>query len=169
MTEIQKYEVAKSYKGFEIRDYAPFITVSTLESGNMSSAGNQAFRKLAGYIFGGNSESKSIAMTAPVTEKPVAEGFEVSFVMPADMKLPDMPKPQRDNLKIAEHDACRMAAIRFSGTIGMGAFETNAKKLKGLLDAEGIEYDPVPIFARYNAPATPFFLRRNEVLLLLKD
>ena len=167
MTEIQKYKVAKTYKGFELRDYAPFITVSTLEPGNMSSAGNQAFRKLVGYIFGGNSESKSIAMTAPVTEKPVPGGFEVSFVMPADMKMPEMPRPQRENLKITEHDATRIAAIRFTGTIGMASFETNEKKLKELLDSEGIQYDPTPIYARYNAPTTPFFLRRNEVLLSL--
>ena len=52
MTEVQKYEVVKSYKEFEVRAYAPFITVSTHESGNMLSAGNQAFRKLANFIFG---------------------------------------------------------------------------------------------------------------------
>ncbi len=33
MTEVQKYEVVKSYKEFEVRAYAPFITVSTHESG----------------------------------------------------------------------------------------------------------------------------------------
>jgi hypothetical protein len=34
--------------------------------------------------------------------------------------------------------------------------------------AHGIEFEPTPIYARYNAPTTPFFLRRNEVLLSLK-
>ena len=93
MTEVQKYEVVKSYKDFEVRAYAPFITVSTLESGNMLSAGNQAFRKLANFIFGGNQESRQIPMTTPVTEVPVEDGFEVSFVMPHDMTMADMPTP----------------------------------------------------------------------------
>jgi hypothetical protein len=168
MTEVQKYEVVKSYKGFEVRDYAPFITVSTHESGNMLSAGNHAFRKLAGFIFGGNLESRQIPMTTPVTEVPVENGYEVSFVMPHDMAMAGMPTPAGANLKIEEHPAIKMAAIRFSGKVGNQSFSNNEIKLKELLVAEGIEFDPTPIYARYNAPTTPFFLRRNEVLLSLK-
>jgi len=168
MTEVQKYEVVKSYKDFEVRDYAPFITVSTHESGSMLSAGNQAFRKLAGFIFGGNLESKQIPMTTPVTEVPAENGYEVSFVMPYDMAITDMPTPAGANLKIAERPAVKMAAIRFSGTVGNNSFSNHEKKLKELLIAEGIEFDPTPMYARYNAPTTPFFLRRNEVLLSLR-
>jgi effector-binding domain-containing protein len=168
MTEVQKYEVVKSYKDFEVRDYAPFITVSTLEAGNMLSAGNQAFRTLASFIFGGNRESKKIPMTAPITEVPVDNGYKVSFVMPSGMSIADMPTSEDANLKIAEHSAMKMAAIRFSGTVGNHSFSNNEKKLKELLLAEGIEFDPTPMYARYNAPTTPFFLRRNEVLLSLK-
>ena len=168
MTEVQKYEVVKSYKDFEVRAYAPFITVSTLESGNMLSAGNQAFRKLANFIFGGNQESRQIPMTTTVTEVHVDDGFEVSFVMPHDMAMADMPTPAGANLKITEHQAVKMAAIRVSGTVGNQSFPNNERKLRDLLSAQGIEFEPTPIYARYNAPPTPFFLRRNEVLLSLK-
>jgi hypothetical protein len=107
-------------------------------------------------------------MTTPVTEVPVDDGFEVSFVMPHDMAMADMPTPAGANLKITEHPAVKMAAIRFSGTVGNHSFPNNERKLKDLLSAQGIEFEPTPIYARYNAPTTPFFLRRNEVLLSLK-
>jgi hypothetical protein len=107
-------------------------------------------------------------MTTPVTEVPVEDGFEVSFVMPHDMTMADMPTPAGANLKISEHPAVKMAAIRFSGTVGNNSCPNNERKLKDLLLAQGIEFEPTPIYARYNAPTTPFFLRRNEVLLSLK-
>lgn len=165
MAEVQKYQVLEPHYGFEIRQYEPFITVSTIENAGMRSAGNRAFQKLAGFIFGGNSESKQIAMTTPVTEKPVPDGFEVSFVMPAGMTLDQMPKPTRDQLKIESHPGAKMAAIRFTGLIGERSFAIQEQKLREMLDEAGIEYLPTPIYARYDAPTTPFFLRRNEVLL----
>ena len=167
MTEIQKYSVLETGDGFEIRQYEPFITVSTLENAGIRSAGNRAFQKLAGFIFGGNSESKRIAMTAPVTEKPMADGYEVSFVMPAGMTMEEMPKPSGGNLTIAEHPGQKMAAITFSGLVGEKAFANQEQKLKNLLTGAGLTFDPTPIYARYDAPTTPFFLRRNEVLLAL--
>lgn len=169
MTEVQKYEVVEASHGFEIRDYAPFITVSTFESGGIVSSGYSAFGKLAGFIFGGNLESKNIAMTSPVTNVEVDGGFEVSFVMPNDMSLSQMPTPRTQNLKITEHPRARYAAITFSGSPSDASFRAKAEKLRGLLRLQGLSSDSAPIFARYDRPWTPFFLRRNEVLLALKD
>lgn len=169
MTEIQKYEVVEASHGFEIRDYAPFITVSTFESGGLVSTGYSAFGKLAGFIFGGNLESKSIPMTSPVTNVEVDGGFEVSFVMPNDMAIKDMPTPKTGNLKITEHPGARYAAITFSGAPSDAGFRTKAKKLKELLGKKNLKTEPQPIFARYDRPWTPFFKRRNEVLFALSD
>jgi hypothetical protein len=58
--------------------------------------------------------------------------------------------------------------MRFSGTWGEERFEAIARKLGsdvkevGLVSAGG-----PPVFARYNPPWTPWFLRRNEVLIVL--
>lgn len=168
MTEVQKYEVVEVGHGFEIRDYAPFITVSTFESGGVVSAGYSAFGKLAGFIFGGNVESKNIAMTSPVTNVEVDGGFEVSFVMPSDMSLKDMPTPKTENLKITEHPGARYAAITFSGAPSDAGFRAKAVKLKDLLEERNLNSEGAPIFARYDRPWTPFFMRRNEVLLALR-
>jgi hypothetical protein len=169
LTEIQKYEVVEASHGFEIRDYAAFITLSTIESGGVISSGYSAFGKLAGFIFGGNLESKNIAMTSPVTKVEVADGFEVSFVMPHGMTMSDMPTPKTANLKITEHKAARYAAITFSGAPSDATFRAKAKKLKGMLLEQNHRVDSEPLYARYDGPWTPFFKRRNEVLFALSD
>ena len=49
----------------EIREYEPVIqAITTLPDNSATGAG---FQRLAGFIFGGNSASESIAMTAPGT------------------------------------------------------------------------------------------------------
>jgi len=80
-----------------------------------------------------------------------------------------MPKPSGGNLTIAEHPGQKMAAITFSGLVGEKAFANQEQKLKNLLTGAGMAFDPTPIYARYDAPTTPFFLRRNEVLLALDN
>ena len=64
--ENQKYRVVKIEEGFEIRFY-PKATFATIQSNgtNYKQVASSGFRKLAGYIFGGNDQNKSIAMTAP--------------------------------------------------------------------------------------------------------
>jgi hypothetical protein len=75
MTEKLGYQLIEDLGGFEIRHYPPHILVSTSEAGSMATSGNQAFRRLANYIFGGNNAGKSIAMTAPVLQAQKEAGF----------------------------------------------------------------------------------------------
>ena len=67
-TESPKYEVLKKYDGFEVRQYAGYVVAETEVEASRGEAGNQAFSRLGGYIFGGNTAKKEIAMTAPVTQ-----------------------------------------------------------------------------------------------------
>lgn len=66
-SETQPYKVIKVEQEFEIR-YYPSATMAMITSDAKSykELGNSGFRKLAGYIFGGNTESKQISMTSPV-------------------------------------------------------------------------------------------------------
>ncbi|MDO8368738.1 MAG: heme-binding protein [Saprospiraceae bacterium] len=66
-TEVQPYQRLKREKKFEIRNY-PEATMATItsEASSYKALGNTGFRKLAGYIFGGNEQKQQIAMTAPV-------------------------------------------------------------------------------------------------------
>ena len=58
------YELVRAYSDFEVRDYATNVQARVRTAGNAPSGG---FRRVAGYIFGGNQTGESIAMTAPVS------------------------------------------------------------------------------------------------------
>ena len=166
MTEVQKYSVLETTDAFEIRDYEPHILLTTIEAGNLNSAGNRAFSKLANYIFGGNVKSQKIAMTAPVLEVPDGNGYAVSFVMPADMTLAEMPQAN-PGLTIREMPAAKYAAIRFTGLATDELFSKKEKQLREALDKANLPSSGAAEYARYNGPWTPFFIRRNEVLIPL--
>jgi hypothetical protein len=167
MTEKLGYQVIENLGDIEIRQYPPHILVSTIEPGSMSTAGNQSFRRLANYIFGGNNSGKSIAMTAPVMQAKKEEGFVTSFVMPASMSMSQMPTSSDRSLSFAEHPGGRFAAVSFSGLASQTLFDSKAKWLKEQLAAKHIESDGQAIYARFDGPWTPFFLRHNEVLIPL--
>ena len=81
-TEEPVFESIKKEGDFELRQYRGFIVAETWVKGDMDEAGSDAFRAIAGYIFGGNisvatKASEKIAMTAPVTmEKTVDKAAE---------------------------------------------------------------------------------------------
>ena len=58
-----------------------------------------------------------------------------------------------------------LAALRFSGTWGEERFRDHEKQLLAILEARGLEAAGGTIFARYDPPFKPWFLRRNEVLI----
>ena len=81
-TEEPAFESIKKEGDFEVRQYRGFIVAETFVKGDMDEAGSDAFRAIAGYIFGGNisvasKASEKIAMTAPVVmEKSVEKSSE---------------------------------------------------------------------------------------------
>ena len=65
--EKQKYRLVKIEEGFEIRFY-PKAMFATIQSNgiNYKQVASSGFRKLAGYIFGGNDQSKRRSIYAQV-------------------------------------------------------------------------------------------------------
>ena len=55
------YEVLKSDGKIELRQYQPQLIAETFVSEDYDRAGSAGFRRLAGYIFGGNQENEQIA------------------------------------------------------------------------------------------------------------
>ena len=58
-----------------------------------------------------------------------------------------------------------MAVIRYSGTWSQSRFIENKKKLSDWILSKGWRQIGAPVWARYNPPFMPWFLRRNEVLI----
>ena len=93
-TETQVYKVIKVEKEFEIRFY-PSTTMAAITSyaKTYKELGSSGFRKLAGYIFGGNKDNKQIAMTSPVHMDINDSVSSMSFVMPANTPILLLPNP----------------------------------------------------------------------------
>jgi hypothetical protein len=182
--EQPKYRVEKDYGSFEVRAYESAIVAETVVTGAFGDGTNEGFRRLAGYIFGANDGGRKIAMTAPVGAEPsrgtkiamtapvgsekAPDGWVVTFTMPPSLTMKTLPVPDDARVRLRELPPRRVAAARFSGTWGAERFEAIATKLAA--DAKGAGLRPAsgpPVFARYDPPWTPWFLRRNEVLVAL--
>jgi len=91
--EEPEYEVLREHDGFEVRRYSNSIQARLLTPGNGWSGSSGGFRRIAGYIFGGNQSNQRIAMTAPVQMWDSEEGSMMSFTMPSEHSLEDLPSP----------------------------------------------------------------------------
>jgi len=175
-----EYEVVASHGDFELRRYDPMILAETHVESNFEGAGNQAFRRLFRYISGNNTARAKIEMTAPVTQEAVSQkidmtapvvqeadgsGWSVAFVLPADITWETAPEPNDSMVELRLVPERLMAAIRFSGGWGEDRFSARESELRALLAEHDLQAVGSAVYARYNAPFTPWFLRRNEVMI----
>jgi hypothetical protein len=178
------YEVIRKLgDAIELRQYAPHVVAEVVLQASADEAGNLAFPILAGYIFGKNKGEKKFAMTAPVTQSavpvkmpmtaPVTQaavpgGMRVQFVLPKGVTLESAPEPLDPRVQLRLVPASPWAAIRYSGTWSQANYEQHLALLKAALDKAGVATQGEPVLARYNAPFTPWFMRRNEIWLALR-
>ena len=168
MTEQQPYAVLREYPDFELRRYPDHVVAETRVTGTFEGAGNTSFRRLVRYIGGRNTQSRKVAMTAPVvqeTEDEEAGRFVVGFVMPAGFELDGAPEPTDDDVRLRAVPAQTAAALTFSGRWTRGRYDEHARRLLAALAEAGLEVVGPPRFARFDPPWTPWFMRRNEVVV----
>ena len=193
-----KNKVVKKYSNFEVREYDSSLVAEALVSGDKRQASNDGFRLIARYIFGhnnskGNSrdaaeKGESVAMTAPVeiqrlpSEKvamtaPVeiqessnnkAASYLVRFTMPSKYTLENLPVPRDSRVKIRLRESAVYAARKYSGFWSDSSDRKQKRLLIEGLQKHGYTYKNSFVFARYNSPWTPWFLRHNEVLVELE-
>lgn len=172
--ERPSFEVERRASGLEIRQYRAYVVAQTEVEGPMETAGNEGFRRLAGYIFGGNGTGQKIAMTAPVAMAPVPEetrltpkggGFLVQFMMPSSFSLASLPQPKDDRVTFATVPVRRVAALAYRGNWSEARYLMHLEKLQTALAKEGLKAVSAPVWARYDPPFMPPFMRTNEVLV----
>jgi hypothetical protein len=175
------YEVTRKIGDVEIRAYAAYVVAEVNVTGSAADAGSQAFPILAAYIFGKNeaqtklpmtapvtqSAGTKMPMTAPVTQNPVPGGYVVQFVLPRGVTLAAAPKPVDPRVTLRQEAARRVAAIRYSGFWSDANYEQHLGLLQQALRSAGVAWTGEPVYARYDAPFVPWFLRRNEIWLPL--
>lgn len=164
----------------EIRRYDRRLAAETRVAGDEIDARSTGFRRLAGYIFGGNEAGTHIAMTAPVSQfdvgspgqriamtAPVASlrapdgSWLIRFFLPASLTEP--PRPRDDRVVIAVVPPETMAVRRFSGVPGAAAVARQIRTLEAALPATGWRQAGSPVAWFYDPPWTIPPLRRNEV------
>jgi hypothetical protein len=99
--ETQPYKVVRIEKEYEIRFY-PSTTMAIITSNakTYKELASPGFRKLAGYIFGGNEAKKSIAMTSPVHMDINDSLSSMSFLMPSAYTKDNLPQPNDKTIAI---------------------------------------------------------------------
>lgn len=178
------YAVIRKMGAVEVRFYAPYVVAQVLVVGPEDVAGNQGFPILADYIFGKNKGEQKFAMTAPVTQvvastrlemmAPVIQsaapgGYLVQFVLPRGVSRESAPEPIDSRVQLRAVPQNRIAAITYSGFWSEANSIEHFEKLKSALRAAKVQWTGEPIYARYNPPSTPWFMRRNEVWLAVPD
>jgi hypothetical protein len=181
-TEEPPFTVERSLGGVEIRRYEPRIAAETTIDADEEKARNEGFRRLAGYIFGGNTTKTKIAMTAPVSQQqsqkiamtaPVAAQradsgeWVIRFFMPSEHSMDTLPTPQDDRVHLVKVPAERVAVLRFSGTATLDALATRTDELLNTLRDNSIKPKGTPFTWFYDPPWTLPFRRRNEVVVSL--
>ena len=174
------YKVIRKDGAIEIRAYEPQLLAEVLVEGALEDASSRAFRTLFRYIDGNNTTQQKVAMTAPVSQEkagekiamttPVSqekdgEKWRVGFMMPATLTRDTVPEPNNPAVIIREKPAHRMAAIRYSGRWSEKRYLKHRQKLEAWLKEQKMTAVGEPVWARYNAPFVPWFMRRNEVLI----
>ena len=170
MTEQQPYDVLESYPTFELRRYPEHLVAEIEVRAPFEVAGNLAFPRLARYIGGHNRGSRKVAMTAPVVQERPDEGaagrrFVVGFVMPAGLSAEELPDPSDPAVRTRVVPAQSAAALRFSGRWSRTSYERHERTLLADVAKAGLRVVGPPRYARYDPPWTPWFLRRNEVVV----
>ncbi len=171
MTEQQPYEVLQRYAAFEVRRYPAHIVAEVDVNGPFGAAGNLAFPKLARYIGGHNRASRKVSMTAPVVQEqdPRSGVFVIGFVMPSDLSADEVPEPSDSAVRTRRVPAQTAAALTFSGRWSASAYDARTRELLDLLERSGLTVAGKPRYARFDPPWTPWFLRRNEVVIPIMD
>lgn len=179
-TEEPAYQVVRQLADIEVRQYAGYAVAEVVVPGPAGDAGSQAFPILAGYIFGKNKGERKFAMTAPVTQTtvpvkmemtaPVTQsttpgGYLVQFVLPQGVAAASAPEPDDARVRLRDVPGKQVAVIRYSGLWSKANDDEHLARLQAAAQAAGIRWQGEPVYARYDAPFKPWFMRRNEIWL----
>lgn len=172
------YEIIGKSEDIELRKYPAVIAAQVELEGTWENSADQAFRILAGYIFGKNIQRQKIAMTVPVTESGASEKIAMTvpvtsatsdgkmlmrFYMPSKYRLETLPEPIDGRIKFLNVAPANYAVIKFSGFANKENIDRHESKLKRFVQEKNLTINGSTVRAFYNPPWTLPFLRRNEV------
>jgi len=181
-TEQPRYDVLERIgDNIEIRQYGPRVAAETIvDTSKSDNARGDAFRLIAGYIFGANKTSEKvamispveisspgtkIAMTAPVEVNKSDGGLVMRFFMPSKYSIDQLPEPSDPRVKLTQIPSTTVAVLRFTGSTGDPAVSTRTAELITALQPTKWKVSGPATAFFYNPPWTIPFLRTNEVVI----
>jgi len=165
--ESAPYKVVRTDGKFELRDYPSLAVVET----PMAASGNSddgSFMRLFRFITGANEAKQKIAMTTPVFMSGSDSNATMAFMLPAKLDAATVPKPADGAVTVRELPGGRFAVLRFSGGRNAKQEAATLARLQIWLAAQGLKTSTPPVYAYFDPPWTPSFLRRNEVMLRIE-
>ena len=161
------YKVVRADSKFELRDY-PSLTVVETSMLRSGTGADNGFRRLFRFITGQNQSQQKIAMTTPVFMSGSDSNATMAFVMPANLKPAQVPKPADAGVTVRELEPGRFAVLRFSGGRNAQNESATVRRLRAWMADQGLRAASAPVYGYFDPPWTPSFLRRNEVMLRIE-
>ena len=170
--EEPSYTVLHHFEDIEVRKYKSSIVAEVTVEGTREESSYKGFRILADFISGANvsknqNASVKIQMTRPVLQRKQKNKWKIFFFMPSPWTLQSLPQPKDKNISIKRMNQRVVSAIRFSGRWTDKNFNQHKKKLLDYLAKNNYKRIKGPLFAYYNSPFVPWFMRRNEVMYII--
>ena len=160
------YAVVETCESFEVRLYEETVQARVRTDGQHYSNATGGFRRIAGYIFGGNQRNQRIAMTAPVHMWAEGDAHWMAFTMPSSLTMEQLPAPNDEGVSLVPSPAGHFAVLVFSGRSHPEKVAKKSQRLLDAVEAEGMEVTGEVVLAVYNNPNTTLpFMRRNEVMV----
>jgi hypothetical protein len=92
----------------------------------------------------------------------------VRFVMPQGSTMANLPVPNDPDVRLIEQPGARFAVVRFTGLNTEAALTDRTAELNGFMAQAGLKAKAAPVYAFYDPPWTPPFMRRNEVMIAIE-
>jgi len=109
--------------------------------------------------------SEKNAMTSPVLATTQGESHVISFGMPRSYTRETLPAPTDPRVKIVTMPAQKFAAVRFSWLRTDARIKKKEAQLLVALARDHVSIKGSAIYAGYDAPWTPPWMTRHEVMV----
>ena len=159
----KNYTLIKKIENIEIRQYKSTIYASYTPKNEKQR--NNSFRKVAGFIFGDNTNNEKISMTSPVVIK-LHNNYEMAFLMPKKYNLENLPLPNNEEINIYTEPGTLKACIKYSGYTNNSIENKKINELKKVLLKYNYSHKNDFEVLVYNSPFD-FINRKNEIIVTI--